>query len=140
MDPDTDPVSLRSIHALLSPVVVTLLQPCGAVFQALGLQEERNFAVYHQVLHRARRSSRAVSRVLLEPLLRHLAPVRDPLIFGIDKTIEQRKEPRIAAKDIYREGCAPPAATSSKPWGSAGSACWGGPRFPGRVGSGPFPF
>ncbi len=117
---------------ILSPVMVTLLQPFAPLFQArtwvkaqhlrvgtllapgrrtvstalyaLGLQEERNFAVYHQVLNRARWSARAVSRVLLTLLLAHLAPTQGPLVFGIDETLERRQGPRIAAKGIYRDG------------------------------------
>ncbi len=117
---------------ILSPVMVTLMQPFAPLFQAqtwvkaqhlrvgtllapgrcivstalyaLGLQEERNFAVYHQVLNRARWSARAVSRVLLTLLLAHLAPSQGPLVFGIDETIERRQGSGSRLKGIYRDG------------------------------------
>jgi len=92
-------------HALVL-VAGTLLAPgkrtvCAAL-RAMGLSQERHFTRYHRVLNRARWSSLAVSRVLLGLLVATLAPA-DPLVFGLDETIERRWGPQIAAKGLYRD-------------------------------------
>ena len=73
-----------------------------ACLRALGWQTEPDFALYHQVLNRARWSALAASRRLLKLLLHHLDP-GGPLVFGLDETIERRSGKRIAAKGVYRD-------------------------------------
>jgi hypothetical protein len=67
------------------------------------LQHERQFQNYHRVLNRANWSSRALSRLLLQALVRIFVPDRAPIIVGIDETIERRRGAKIAAKGIYRD-------------------------------------
>ena len=68
------------------------------------MPEESRLAVYHQVLSRARGSSRAVRQVLLDLWLPSLAPDTGPLLFGVDETIARRKGAQITAKGVYQDG------------------------------------
>jgi hypothetical protein len=68
----------------------------------MGLSKEKNFQNYHRVLNRAEWSSRAVSQVLLLMLLRIFAPC-EPIVMGLDDTIERRRGDKIKAKGIYRD-------------------------------------
>src|SRR5262245_36005053 len=88
-------------------LVGAILAPGGrtvtAVLRAVGLSQERHFANYHRVLNRDRWSSRALSRVLLDLLLRAFVPADAPVVVGIDEHIERRRGAKIAAKGICRD-------------------------------------
>ncbi len=91
---------LLLVGAILAPGQRTV----AATLRVLGLSQAANFAKYHQVLNRARWSSREVSKRLLFLLLRYLDPGQDrPLVFGIDETLERRWGQRINARGIYRD-------------------------------------
>ena len=86
--------------AVLSPGKRTVT----SALRVMGLTEGSNFAVYHHVLNRASWSPLQVSRQLLCLLLQYLNAGDDPLVFGIDETIERRRGKNIKAKGIYRDG------------------------------------
>ena len=67
-----------------------------------GRAEAANFASYHQILSRARWSSRAVARGLLNIVVERLVP-DGPIVIGMDDTIERRWGHRINAQGIYRD-------------------------------------
>ena len=71
----------------------------------MGLDQEKRFhRYYHRVLNRASWSSREVSRVLLGLLVETFVPEGgDPLVVGIDETLERRYGKKIAAKGVYRD-------------------------------------
>jgi hypothetical protein len=69
----------------------------------MGLDQEKRFHRYHRVLNRARCSSREASRVLLGVLVETFVPKGDPLVVGIDETLERRYGKKIAAKGVYRD-------------------------------------
>jgi hypothetical protein len=73
------------------------------MLRVMGLSESRQFAQYHQVLNRARWSPLALAQVLLRLLVTTFVPADQPLVFGIDPTIERRWGPKIAARGIYRD-------------------------------------
>ena len=75
----------------------------------MGLGDDSGFAKYHHVLNRAVFSPLQLSRVLLLLVVQHLAQGDEPLVFGIDETIERRWGSLIKARGIYRD-----AARSSK--------------------------
>jgi hypothetical protein len=54
------------IGAILAPGIRTVAR----VLRVLGLADERHFVNYHRVLNRAVWSSRAASRIRLDPLVR----------------------------------------------------------------------
>jgi DDE superfamily endonuclease len=69
----------------------------------MGLDQQKQFHRYHRVLSHARWSSREASRVLLGLLVEMFMPKGDPLVVGIDETLERRYGKKIAAKGVYRD-------------------------------------
>jgi hypothetical protein len=87
------------VGAILTPgkrVVTEMLR-------VMGLSENRQFAQYHQVLNRAVWSPLDLAAVLLRLLVTTFVPADQPLVFGIDPTIERRWGHKIAARGIYRD-------------------------------------
>ena len=85
----------------------TILAPgkrtvCSAL-KAMGLDQHNQFHRYHRVLSRAKWSSMEVSRVLLELLVEAFVPEGEPLVVGVDETLERRQGKKIRAKGIYRD-------------------------------------
>lgn len=85
--------------AILAPGERTV----ASALRAVGLQKERRFCRYHRVLSRAKWSTQEASRVLLGLLMESFVPEGDPLVVGIDETLERRRGKRITAKGIYRD-------------------------------------
>ncbi len=69
----------------------------------MGLSADGNFAKFHHVLNRATWSARKLSELLLALLLQHFDRSNEPLVFGIDETIERRWGRCIKARGIYRD-------------------------------------
>ncbi len=97
----------------------TILAPgkrtVASALRAVGLEDERRFCRYHRILSRAKWSSKEASRILLGLLVEVFVPEGDPLVLGIDETLERRQGKRITAKGIYRDIRLDQAtATSSK--------------------------
>jgi hypothetical protein len=88
-------------------VVGTILAPgqrtVTAALRVMGLSGERQFQNYHRVLNRATWSSRDLSRRMLLLLVRTFVPADQPVVVGLDETIERRRGAKIAAKGIYRD-------------------------------------
>lgn len=74
-----------------------------SALRVMGLSGDWNFARYHHVLNRASWSPLKLSRVLLHLLLGQLDAGTQPLVFGIDETLERRRGAQIKAKGIYRD-------------------------------------
>ena len=74
------------VGALLAPGKRTVT----AVLRVMGLSQEGHFQTYHRVLNRARWSSLALARVLLEMMVRTFVPA-GPVVIGIDDTLERRR-------------------------------------------------
>jgi DDE superfamily endonuclease len=89
---------LLLLGAILTPGKRTIT----AVLHIVGLGSEKHFQNYHRVLNRARWSSRAASRILLDLLVRAFAP-SGPILVGLDDTIERRWGKQIAARGIDRD-------------------------------------
>jgi len=70
---------------------------------AIGLDQEKRFHRYHRVLSRASWSSRKVSCALLRLLVEKFVTDGDPLVVGIDETLERRWGKKISAKGVYRD-------------------------------------
>lgn len=75
----------------------------SAVLRVMGLSQVKNYAKYHHVLNRAVWSGQEASERLLRLLLKTFAKRGEPLVFGIDETIERRRGERIKARGIYRD-------------------------------------
>ena len=84
--------------ALLAPGRRTVT----AALRVMGLERAPGFAVYHRLLSRDRRSSRAIAHRLLRLLVAAFVP-DGPVVVGLDDTIERRWGARIKARGIYRD-------------------------------------
>jgi DDE superfamily endonuclease len=91
-------VQVLVVGALLAPGQRTVT----AVLRVMGLSQERHFENYHRVLNRARWSSLATARVLLEMVVQSFAP-SGVVVIGLDDTLERRRGAKIKAKGIYRD-------------------------------------
>ncbi len=85
--------------AILAPGARTV----SSALRAMGLDREGRFHRYHRVLSRASWSSLEASRVLLGLLVDMFVAEDDPLVVGIDETLERRYGRRIAARGVYRD-------------------------------------
>ncbi|MXZ26530.1 MAG: transposase, partial [Caldilineaceae bacterium SB0665_bin_21] len=93
----------RKVQILLTGVILAPgRRTVSTALYVLGLQGRGDFALFHHVLSRASWSSLAVSRVLLEQLVRHLVPT-GPLLLAVDETLERRWEEKIEALGVYRD-------------------------------------
>ncbi len=85
----------------------TILAPgkrtVGAALRIMGLGQIEQYQRYHRVLNRAVWSSREASRVLLGLLVKAFLSEGEPLVIGLDETLERRWGKKIAAKGIYRD-------------------------------------
>jgi len=96
--PSWEHVLVLVMGALLAPGKRTI----SSCLRMTGRAEAANFASYHQILNRARWSSRAVARRLLGLVVERLVP-DGPIVIGMDDTIERRWGRRIRARGIYRD-------------------------------------
>jgi hypothetical protein len=87
------------IGAILAPGRRTV----SSALRAMGLNQEERFHRYHRVLNRASWSGREASRLLLGLLVKVFVPEGDPLVVGIDETLERRWGKKISAKGVYRD-------------------------------------
>ncbi len=104
-----DHATVLLIGAILTPGVRTV----AAALRMMGLSQTIHFQNYHRVLNRARWSAREASQMLLRLLLKQFAGQDDPLVFGIDETIERRWGKKIKARTAMR--CAVARGILSKP-------------------------
>jgi hypothetical protein len=88
-------------------LIGTILTPGKRVvteaLRVMGLHHSPQFAQYHQVLNRAVWSPLDLAQVLLRLLMASFGSAQQPLVFGIDPTIERRWGHKIAARGIYRD-------------------------------------
>jgi hypothetical protein len=92
-------VQVLMAGAILTPGKRTV----SSALRAMGLDQHKTFHRYHRVLSRAKWSSMEASRILLDSLVEAFVPEGDPLVVGIDETLERRWGKRIAAKGVYRD-------------------------------------
>jgi hypothetical protein len=92
-------VQVLLIGAILAPGRRTV----SSALRAMGLDRHKGFHRYHRVLSHARWSSLKTSRVLLGLLVEMLVPEGDPLVVGIDETLERRWGKKISARGVYRD-------------------------------------
>jgi hypothetical protein len=88
---------------LMGAILAPGRRTVSSALRAMGLDQEKRFHRYHRLLSHASWSSREVSRVLLGLLVEAFVPEGDPLVVGIDETLERRWAKRIAAKGVYRD-------------------------------------
>lgn len=92
----------RAVVLLVGAILTPGQRTVSAALRVMGLQNDRHFQNYHRVLNRARWSSLQLSEVLARLLVATFLGPDDPVIVGMDETIERRRGAKIAAKGIYR--------------------------------------
>ena len=88
---------------LVGTILTTGKRTVTATLRVMGLQDDTKFAQYHHVLNRAAWKPLDLSQVLLKRLIRTFYGPEEPLVCGIDETIERRWGHKIAARGIYRD-------------------------------------
>ena len=83
------------------PCFALVTTPYSAALRFMGLKDELRFHKYHCLLSRVKWSALQVSRILLLLLIKYFGRHEEPLVFGIDETIERRRGDKIKAKSIY---------------------------------------
>jgi hypothetical protein len=88
-------------------LIGTILTPgkrtVTAALRVMGLKDDVKFAQYHQVLSRAVWSPLGLAQRLLRLLVISFGARDQPLVCGMDDTIERRRGQKIAARGIYRD-------------------------------------
>src|SRR5438876_2021097 len=69
---------------LIGAILVPGERTVASILRVMGCSDEKQFQNYHRVLHRAKWSSRELSRRLLILLVRLFVPATAPVILGID--------------------------------------------------------
>jgi hypothetical protein len=91
------------LHAPAQLLLASGERTVGAALRIMGLGRTEQYQRYHHVLNRAAWSSREAGRVLLGLLVKTFLSEGEPLIIGLDQTLERRRGKKIAAKGIYRD-------------------------------------
>lgn len=73
------------------------------ILRSVGLRKEKNFPKYHRFLSQDKWSSKWLSEQLLNFLIDVFIPRGEPIVFGIDDTIERRWGSKIKKRGIYRD-------------------------------------
>ena len=88
---------------LLGTILAPGKRTVASALRAMGLDQEKRFHRYHRVLSQASWSSLKVGRVLFRLVVKAFVPEGDPLVVGIDETLERRYGKKIKAKGVYRD-------------------------------------
>ena len=94
---------LKAQVLLIGSLLTPRRRTVTAALRVMGLDDNGNFAKFHPVFNRATWSARKLSELLLTLLLQHFDRSDEPLVFGIDETIERRWGRSIKARGIYRD-------------------------------------
>jgi len=87
---------------LIGAIISAAERTVTAGLRVMGLSGEKHFQNYHRVLNRAIWSSLEASHILFGLLISAFA-MSDPIVMGLDDTIERRRGAKIKAKGIYRD-------------------------------------
>ena len=92
-------VKILLIGAIICPGSRTV---CN-ILRCVGLRWEKNFPKFHRVLSKDKWSAFQLSSVLFRLILHAFIPKGEPIVLGIDDTVERRWGPKIKKRGIYRD-------------------------------------
>ena len=94
-------------HYVMVLVMGAILVPgrrtVASALRVTGLDQAPHFTNYHRVLNRNKWSARWLSRRLFGLLVSAFVPPDEPVVIGLDDTIERRWGARIKKRGIYRD-------------------------------------
>ena len=73
------------------------------ILRSLGLSQEKRFHKYHRFLSKDKWSGLRLRELLLQHLVRVFVADGQPLVFGIDETVERRLGRKIKKRGIHRD-------------------------------------
>ncbi len=73
----------------VSSLLVVGRRTVCSTLRAMGLSQEKQFHKYHRVLSKAKWSPYQGACILLGLLMDQLVPANEPLVFGLDETLER---------------------------------------------------
>ena len=107
LEPFRDAFTAPTWRFVLILVMGALLAPgkrtVTACLRITGRAMVENFASYHQALNRARWNPRDLAKQLARQSVARLVAQGEPIVIGLDDTIERRWGARIRARGIYRD-------------------------------------
>ena len=87
---------------LLGAVLTVGKHTVCAALRFMGLEQQGCFHKYHRVLSRVNWSGLNASKILLHILIKCFVNSKDPLVFGIDETIERRRGTKLNRNGLQR--------------------------------------
>jgi hypothetical protein len=99
----TAPTWRHVLVLVMGAILVPGRRTVASALRVMGLEQVARFSNYHRVLNRNVWSSRWLSRRLFRLLVDTFVLGDNPVVIGLDDTIERRWGARIKARGIYRD-------------------------------------
>jgi DDE superfamily endonuclease len=87
----------------MGAILVPGRRTVASALRVTGLDQTPHFTNHHRVLNRNCWSARWLSRCLLGLLVAAFVPADQPVVIGLDDTIERRRGAKIKKRGIYRD-------------------------------------
>src|SRR5512133_4154422 len=98
----TQPSWLNAVALATGALLCLNRRTVCAALRAVDGTSDKGFSRFHRFLSRGAWSGLTGSRILLGLLLKAFVPDGQPLVIGVDDTIERRRGGKIRDKGIYR--------------------------------------
>ena len=102
----TRPTYQKAMVLTIGTILAQGRRTVTAALRQMGLQQNKNWAKYHQVLNRAKWSSLQVAGILLKMLVQHFVAPDAAVEIIIDETLERRWGPKINKRGHWRDSLA----------------------------------
>jgi hypothetical protein len=99
----TQPSWLNAVALATGALLCLNRRTVCAALRAVDGTSDKGFSRFHRFLSRGAWSGLTGSRILLGLLLKAFVPDSQPLVIGVDDTIERRRGSKIRDKGIYRD-------------------------------------
>ena len=99
----TAPTWEHVLVLVMGAILVPGRRTVASALRVMGLGQARHFTNYHRVLNRNAWSAHALSRRLLIRLVDAFVSDGEPVVMGLDDSIERRWGARIKKRGIYRD-------------------------------------
>ena len=102
----SQPSYQKAVVLLVGTILARGRRTVTAALRAVGLQQHKQWAKYHQLLNRASWSGLTVSRLLLQVLVQTFVAVTGTVDLVIDETLERRWGRKITKRGHWRDSLA----------------------------------